>query len=792
MLRDVAVRVRSQVRKGRLPAEVTDFVGRQLEVAEVKRLLSMARLVTLTGVGGSGKTRLALHVAAQVQRAFPDGVWHVALSPLTDASLVEYAVAEALGLGGQIERPLIEAIVDHLRDRRLLLVLDDAGHLVNACAAFVDRALTESVGLRVLCTSRQALGMVGEHVRTVLPLTLPEPDAAVPADAATRYPALALFAARAAAAAPNFTLHDDNRDLVVDICRRVDGLPLAIELAAAQLRTLSVEQLAAGLHHRPGLLAARHAIPPRHRTLDATFDWSFDLCSAQERTLWSRLSIFSDSFDLEAAESVCADADLTADHLLAVVAGLVDKSVLTRTEVSGRQRYRLLDTVRRYGLSKLAASGEDRLALSRRHRDWYLAVAERFDTEWFGPDQQVWSEYLRLELGNMRSALKFCVSTPDEAHTALRLAGHLLYFWYTNGLHDEGRYWLDQALAADPEPTPARARAVSASFRIAVTQGDRVAAAAAARQSRELAHTLGDPSLVARAMAHEGVDALAAGQNPVPAQTALQDALARLADLGEYDIEVAIAELTLATAKLHDGELACAAELCERCRSACQARGDRWWLAYVETIGALIDQASGEPARALERLREGLRLRLPLSDIHGIAASFERMAWFAGADGRYARAATLFGAAAQLWQRVGRTLYGARPWLSRHDAHEALVRNALGDAAFDQAFQSGAQLGFDDVVAYALGEDQPQEPPPPQALQPGPAAALTRREREVAGLVGQGLSNREVAARLVISQRTAESHVENVLRKLGFGSRTQVATWVAAQRSAGTGPATDE
>src|SRR2546430_146675 len=306
----MARNIRSRAGPGRLAAEVSTFINRRREIAEVRRLLSTARLVTLTGAGGTGKTRLAVRVARELRRAFADGVWQVDLAGIGDGSLLEYAVADALGLRGAPDVPTSRLLIDYLSDRSVLLVLDNCEHLVDDCARLVNALLRAASGVRALCTSRQPLGVIGETVFTVTPLSVPEPGVALATGAAVTYAALALFAERAGAAVPGFTLHAGNLKTVVEICERLDGLPLAIELAAAQLRTRSIEQLAAGLADRFRLLATRHAIPGHHRRLQETFDWSFTTCTVPERKLWARVAVFRGSFDLHAVTTVCASDDL--------------------------------------------------------------------------------------------------------------------------------------------------------------------------------------------------------------------------------------------------------------------------------------------------------------------------------------------------------------------------------------------------------------------------------------------------------------------------------------------------
>ncbi|OLE24571.1 MAG: hypothetical protein AUG44_18790 [Actinobacteria bacterium 13_1_20CM_3_71_11] len=365
-----------------------------------------ARLVTLTGSGGAGKTRLARQVGTELDRAYSDGVWLADLAEVHDGSLVEYAVADALAIGGQTDLPLSRLLRDYLADRELLLIMDNCERVLDACAATVDRLLRSAPGLSVLCTSRQPLGMVGEVVRTVAPLAVPATIEITLVQAAD-YPALTLFADRAATVLPGFTLTAANVGVVAKICRHLDGLPLAIELAVAQLRSRSLEELAAGLGRSFPWVSHWPVSPAHHARLHDTFDWSFGLCSTAERALWTRLSVFA-GFDLAGATAVCSGDDLPAEAMLDTLAGLVDKSIVVREEEDGPVRYCLLETVRQYGLEQLAEA--DQAALRRRHRDWYLQLAERFDTEWFGAAQREWAARIRAEYANLRLALGWCLA----------------------------------------------------------------------------------------------------------------------------------------------------------------------------------------------------------------------------------------------------------------------------------------------------------------------------------------------------------------------------------------------
>jgi predicted ATPase/DNA-binding CsgD family transcriptional regulator len=763
---------------GRLPAQVTSFVGRRGEIARIRQLVFETRLLTLTGVGGCGKTRLAVEVAHQSRRMFADGVWLVDLAGLSDDSLLEFQVALNLRIPDRSDRDIAEIVLEHLRGRELLLVLDNCEHMVDNCARFVDQALRSAGGLRVLCTSRQSLRILGEHVFTVPPLPVPPAEQPLSGEAGSEYPALTLFVHRAIAAAPGFVMTADNQADVVEICRRLDGLPLAIELAAAQLRTLSIHQLAAGLRDRLGLLSVRHATPRHHRTLEATFDWSFALCSPAERLLWARASVFVDGFELTAAQEVCGGAGLPADAVLEILTGLVDKSVLIREEGAGHVRYRLLETLRQHGLDQLrafgggGALGED--ALRRRHRDWYLSLAERFDADWFGPRQPDWTRRMRAQHANLRSALSYCLANPDQTHAAVRLAGFLSYFWWACGMVHEGQYWLERVLAADTHPSRDRLGALAAYSRLLRAQGEHAAAAARANQCLQQAEQLNDELFVARATADLGVSLMLGGYTAA-AQPLLEDALARLGQLGEVDPTVVVAKLALSMAVLVQGDPVQAGELCAECRAFCRMRGDQWWLGHVLTASSYAAAMPGDAERATAYARESLRVRRGLNDPLGDGGALERLAWLAANGHDYPRAARLLGAAMRHWQTAGQVVYSAPFWLKGHRECEAITRQALGDAGFATEFRRGIDLSRVKAIAYAVGDAQASADRP---VTRDPDETLTPREREVAQLIGQGLINKEIAARLGVAQRTAESHVENILRKLGFTTRTQVAIWV--------------
>ena len=765
--------------RGNLPEDTTTFVGRRREIAGVRRLLSAGRLITLTGIGGVGKTRLAIEVARVLRRAFPDGVWLVELAELTDGALVAHTAADVLGANKRSGGSLGRELAEHLRDQRLLLVLDNCEHVLDDCARLVDEVLRTAPEVRVLATSREPLAVPGERLWPVPPLSLPEEGRPLPHGADTQYAALALFVDRAATAVPAFTVTNTNMATVERICARLDGLPLAIELATARLRVLSLEELLERLEDQLKLLSAgMRTRQARHQTLRAAIEWSFELCTEPERMLWARTSVFAGSFDLSAAEAVCAGDGIEPEDLVEVLAAVVDKSVLACDVDTGHARYRLLETLRQYGREKLRSSGAERV-LRARHRDWYTTVARRAEETWFGPHQVEIFDRMRWNRPNLRAALEYCLETPGETSSALYLAASLWFYWMPGGFLPEGRHWLERALAADTTPSRERAKALWVSARIAVLQGDVDAAMPLLEECRTQAHQVGDESALAHALHVSGHVALLNDDLPV-ATVFLEEALTRFQALDELSSVTIMSRVHLALAHTFQTNYDRAVEVCQESRALCEAHGEQWTLSYVLYGLALAEWSRGEMRRASEYAQASLRLKRQFDDLIGIAVIVEVLAWAAAARGESRRAARLLGASHELWPSVGSLpLFGFRRLTEARAEAVDKARHALGRQRFDTAFESGGKLSMTQLVEFALGEDG-RVTEEPEAV--GAAAVLTRREWEVAELVADGLTNKEIAARLVISQRTAEAHVEHALTKLGFTSRAQIAALVTAQR----------
>ncbi|WP_326636952.1 LuxR C-terminal-related transcriptional regulator [Streptosporangium sp. NBC_01755] len=751
-------------------------------MAEVRRLLSKARVVTLTGPGGVGKTRLALRVAADVQRAFPDGVWLVELAGLKDPELLGASVNEALAIRDTSRRPLMEVLVDHLRDKRALLILDNCEHLLRGCAVLAEILVRSAPSLRILTTSRQALGIAAEQTLAVptLPLPPPVPDSdrpRLPAEPATQSEAVRLFAERAAAVIPDFTVTDANRSAVEQICRRLDGIPLAIELATARLRALSPEELLARLDDRFRLLTGGSpATLPRQQTLRALIDWSYALCTEKEQLLWARVSVFADGLDLEAAEAVCSGAGIDREEAIDLVIGLVDKSILIKENPPATPsvtRYRLLETIRQYGRERLAALGQE-TRLRRLHRDHYRRLSAKAYAQRFGPSQVAWFGRLDLEHANLRTALEYCFTDPEETSAALGMATDLLYHWITSHYLSEGRHWLDRSLLAVTGPDEIRGRALWSNSWLAIIQADVVSATAMLEEARALGNLPGHEPVLAYVTLYSGMIAMFRGDVEAAIELYREAAARHLADDDPTGLALTLIRLCLAHSFL--GDWASSISAGEECLTLCDAHGESWHRAYAMMALGVGVWAQGDARRATELEKESLRFNRSLDDLLGVGVNLEVLAWITAAEGNHRRAAVLLGILETIWQAVGAPMSGFGHLMYYHDECEARTREALGKTAFDAAARRGAKLPGEEALAFALDEGTRSGGPPDRAA-PSPSP-LTRRETEIAQLVAQGLSNKEIATSLTIAQRTAEGHIEHIMTKLGFHSRAQIAVWI--------------
>lgn len=756
-----------------LPADRSTLVGRRVEAAEVKRCLTESRLVTLTGVGGSGKTRLAVSVARSLRRIFSDGVWQVELAELSKPDLLLLTVMRAVGMPVQSHESLAD-LLSYLRDKQTLIVLDNCEHLIEACANLVDGLLRTCPNVRVIATSREPLRISGERTFWVPPLSLPDSGSAEPGDEA-RFDAISLFVQRAEAVVPGFTVTDDNRADVAELCRQLDGLPLAIEMAAVRTRSVTVHELLARHRDRYGLLTqGSRAVAHRHQTLRAAMDWSYELCSQDERALWAQLSVFPAWFDLIAVEAVCAVGADPADTLHALT-GLVEKSVVTHDGA----RYRMLETIRQYGALRLAERG-DEAVLRARHRDFHLAVARRLEAGWFGAEQIDLLGDLQGRHASVRAALEFCLAEPGEARAGLALAGALWAFWIGTGQQREGQLWLERLLDAEPAPCPERAVALWEKGHLLTVIGLLNEAMAALDECRDLAEDLREPGPFAHATYNRGLAELFRGDTD-EAITHLEEGVALESGLPGFNPHRTVAMVNLGMACCYRENVHRAIEILQECRETCADHGEQWMRSWSELFLGVAYWLCDENEEAGRLVRDALISKRNLSDVLGAAVAVDVLAWIAHARGDDLDSAKLLGAGRAMWEPLGAHLAGFTRMQEWSAACSAEVKAELGGEAFDVAVSAGAGMADDAAIALALGE---RETTPRKRPAQDTDTTLTRREMEVAALVANGLSNKEIANSLIISVRTVEAHVEHILRKLGFTSRAKIAAYIAGRSSA--------
>ncbi len=758
---------------GNLPLEMTSFVGRRADLSEVRNALSVARLVTLTGVGGIGKTRLALRAAATVQRGFTDGVWLVELGDLRDPALVTDLVAASLRMRDQSARPLLEALHDFLGSRTVLLVIDNCEQVIAGVAELARALLPRCPNLRILATSREPIGIGGESLLRVSPLATPEPDRTPTLRTVSRFDAVALFTERAAAALPGFELTVETKRVVSQICARLDGLPLAIELAAARLRTLSPEQILQRLTDRYALLTrGSRSAPARQQTLRWSIGWSYDLCTPAERQLWDRLSVFAGSFDLDGAEGVCDErVDNRQPDVLDTLSSLVDKSILIREESAGAVRFRMLDTVREYGRSNLESTSLD-TDLRKRHRDWYFQLTLDSVREWISPRQPEWVARLEQELPNLREALEFSLSESDGV--GLAIAAAQLQFWISRGLFSEGRRWLDRALARPrPQSVADQAKAFHAAIQLALLQGDVVAATARVDEARALDVSPSDPTAYAYVAAAEGFAAFVGGDLDY-ARARLEQAIESFGADTDLTLQIDVLGL-LGWTYQSQGHNDNALRYHEQVLAITQSHGESMYQSYALWSMGITVWRQGDTERAVHLFQEALRLTRIAGPPIMTAACLQALAWVTIEHDEQRRAVIMAGTADGLSDVLSRP--SVFPNLEAYaEQFERDARRALGDRSFEAAYRQGRAMDGDAATAFALGEQPVEKPSTAHTV-----TKLTKRERQIAELVAKGMTNKAIATQLVLSERTVDGHVNHVLSKLGFTSRSQVAAWIVEQ-----------
>ena len=753
-------------RPGFLPSEPTPFVGRRVELAEVRRLLTSSRVVTLSGPPGVGKTRLALRAAGEVRRRFPDGVWWTDLVGLRDSSLLAQEIAGVLGLHDGSTQWIVETLARHMSDKKALIVLDNCEHLIDACAILVDSLQRSCPRVQLLTTSRQSLSISSESVLRVPPLSVPN-------EGLSNGEAMELLLGRARAATGASEVSSRDYSAAGELCRRLEGIPLAIELAAVRLKTLSMDQVLERLDGRFQLLGAgSRAAPPQRRTLHATFQWSYELASEEERTLWQRSSVFPASFDISAANAVCVGDPLNEGKLLDALDGLVDKSLLSTGQTATTMRYQMLQSLREFGLDKLRIAGEED-RLRRAHRDHFAALCREARRHWTDSSQPLWFDVLRAEHDNLRAALDWCLDAGEPA-VGCAMASDMWLYWQAGGYLTEGRRRLTALVEALPSDDRTRPRALWVLAFLALGQTDVAAALPLLHQSLEVANAIEDEESLAFATQYLGLAQLFQGDVRGAAER-FQDAFAGHKRRGDPIAAFALSDLGVAV--MLSGDLERAVRIYEDAVSMTEPDGDPWTRGHCLWGLGMAHWLMGDSEKGERAEIEAIRLLSELRDGTGVALCLDALAWTSASQSDFERSARLQGAALTAWESVPRERPGpVRPYAARC---EQMTQTAMGIDRSGAVTEEGRRLEPTAAVSFAMREVGPVAPKRRTARA---GSCLTERELQVAELVAKGMTDREIASKLVISHRTAESHVQHILTKLGFRSRAQIAAWVASSR----------
>jgi predicted ATPase/class 3 adenylate cyclase len=653
LTRDFPAPRTTEAPRNNLKLEVTSFIGRERELALATRILEQSSLLTLTGPGGVGKTRVGLRLARTVLDRFEDGAWVVECGTFTEPDFVLPSVASTIGLTEPVGRSLLSAIVDHLKGTHLLLVLDDCDPVLTECAELADAVVRSCQGVRIVATSREALGIPGETILPIASLTTPEVGARIVARELGAVDACRLFVERAQAVQPAFALTEQNARSVAQLCRRLDGIPLAIELAAARVRTLPVEQIAARLDDRFRLLTGgSRASVARHQTLRATIDWSYDLLTEPERAVLRRLSVFVGGATVEAAEFVCTGDPVESIEILDALSRLVEKSLVFTDPASTEARFRLLETVREYARERLVEAAEGDRTL-RRHRDWYLALVDEASAAFFhGPEPVEWLRRLDQEHDDLRAVLEWCLDQPGEARSGLRLAAGLWRYWEIRGHLKEGRGWLERMVeGVGGEVSPLRANALTGAGNMAFMQGDFKAASTLHEASLALHRQMGDPRSVAYAANNLANTVLQLGDH-ARARTLYEEGLALTRDLGDRR-GVVFGSINLAEVATREGDHAAAQAMHEDILATIRELGDSWMEAFALGAFARARSRAGNRDAARSLHIEALAILEEVGDRRGVARTLTHLAELALTDGDTPRARGLFRHSLAIRQELG-------------------------------------------------------------------------------------------------------------------------------------------
>ena len=795
-----------------LPVQLTSFIGRGRELGEVKDLVATSRLVTLTGAGGCGKTRLALRVAADLSDQYVDGVYWVELARLIDSTLVPQVVAKVLNVVEQPGYPLMDMLVDLLGDRQILLVLDNCEHLLGACAQLVE-ALAGCPNIKVLTTSREPLGVTGEMLYPVLPLELPAAQISI--DEIRRVESIQLFIERARSILPTFGLSAENAEIVSTICRDLDGIPLAIELASARVNVLSVNQIQERLDRRLDLLVSTMRADKRHRTLRAAIDWSYDQLSSSEQLLLQRLTLFPAGFTLSTAESACAWGEIQREDVLDLLSSLVSKSLVVAETLHGSEaRYRLLETIRQYAQEKLRASGEW-VSTHDHYLECWLRLTEEVAPKLHEQYQHLWMEWLETENDNIRAALAWALEQ-QRIEAGMRIGTALYSFWHTRAYIREGYNWYEQFLHQidDSVPLAVHVNALTWSSTMAGMLGDAVAAMARGQEAVALCEAAGEEGKPLLAVALIGVASGASAAGDYQTSYRIGERIVELyRELGDL-VSLGTGIMILGGIAIALGKHDTAQSLLEESMVLARAAGDKARIAitlnymgdlarserrvvqalsaYEESLSILreIGMVTETPAilhnlayaclyegdieRTQALFHESLEAQRTQNNREGILEGLRGFAALAAKTGLAAESARLYAAAVA----NGRGGDSASLWALEKLEYEhyiSMARARLSDAEFEAEQAKGRILSMEQAIAYAL--KLPFGPPKPSLKGPKALQALTEREREVVTLIARGLSNGEIADELVLSKRTVEHHIANILSKLGFTNRAQIVRW---------------